>query len=66
VRKARLFIALHMQAGDGNIPVHSADDAMLKDADMLADHCRICHKSLSPYGLSRASTSPMPRPRGCN
>jgi len=40
-RKSRLFIALHMHAGDGNvhtnIPVHSHDYAMLKEADRLVD-----------------------------
>jgi FAD/FMN-containing dehydrogenase/Fe-S oxidoreductase len=40
-RAARLFVALHMHAGDGNIhtniPVHSADYAMLHEADRLVD-----------------------------
>ncbi|TVQ93506.1 MAG: DUF3683 domain-containing protein [Chromatiaceae bacterium] len=39
VRDARLFIALHMHAGDGNvhtnIPVHSANYEMLHEADQL-------------------------------
>ncbi len=39
VREARLFVALHMHAGDGNvhtnIPVHSADYAMLQEADRI-------------------------------
>ena len=40
-RSSRLFIALHMHAGDGNvhtnIPVHSHDYAMLHEADNLVD-----------------------------
>ena len=40
-RASRLFIALHMHAGDGNvhtnIPVHSHDYAMLSQADQLVD-----------------------------
>jgi FAD/FMN-containing dehydrogenase/Fe-S oxidoreductase len=39
VRDSRLFVALHMHAGDGNvhtnIPVHSADYAMLHEADRI-------------------------------
>ena len=39
VRDGRLFVALHMHAGDGNvhtnIPVHSADYAMLHAADQV-------------------------------
>jgi FAD/FMN-containing dehydrogenase/Fe-S oxidoreductase len=39
VRDSRLFVALHMHAGDGNvhtnIPVHSSDYAMLHEADRL-------------------------------
>ena len=39
VRDSRLFVALHMHAGDGNvhtnIPVHSSDYAMLQEADRL-------------------------------
>ncbi|MBK1644872.1 FAD-linked oxidase [Thiocapsa imhoffii] len=39
VRDGRLFIALHMHAGDGNvhtnIPVHSSDYEMLREADRL-------------------------------
>ncbi|QVL51312.1 MAG: FAD/FMN-binding oxidoreductase [Thiocapsa sp.] len=38
-RDSRLFVALHMHAGDGNvhtnIPVHSSDYAMLQEADRL-------------------------------
>jgi FAD/FMN-containing dehydrogenase/Fe-S oxidoreductase len=41
VRDARLFVALHMHAGDGNvhtnIPVHSANYAMLQEADRLVE-----------------------------
>jgi FAD/FMN-containing dehydrogenase/Fe-S oxidoreductase len=41
VRDSRLFVALHMHAGDGNvhtnIPVHSADYGMLQEADRLVD-----------------------------
>ncbi len=41
VRDSRLFVALHMHAGDGNvhtnIPVHSADYAMLQEADRVVD-----------------------------
>ena len=41
VRGARLFVALHMHAGDGNIhtniPVHSANYEMLHEADRLVD-----------------------------
>ncbi|MCK5920319.1 MAG: DUF3683 domain-containing protein, partial [Methylococcales bacterium] len=40
-RKKRLFIALHMHAGDGNvhtnIPVHSSDYEMLSAADKIVD-----------------------------
>ena len=39
IRDARLFVALHMHAGDGNvhtnIPVHSANYAMLHEADRV-------------------------------
>ncbi len=38
-RESRLFVALHMHAGDGNvhtnIPVHSADYGMLHEADRI-------------------------------
>ena len=41
IRDSRLFIALHMHAGDGNvhtnIPVHSHDYAMLQRAEALVD-----------------------------
>ena len=40
-RNARLFIALHMHAGDGNIhtniPVHSSNYKMLHEADLLVE-----------------------------
>jgi FAD/FMN-containing dehydrogenase/Fe-S oxidoreductase len=39
LRSSRLFVALHMHAGDGNvhtnIPVHSSDYAMLHEADRI-------------------------------
>jgi len=42
VRSSRLFIALHMHAGDGNvhtnIPVNSNDYEMLREAERLVDH----------------------------
>jgi FAD/FMN-containing dehydrogenase/heterodisulfide reductase subunit C len=41
VRDSRLFVALHMHAGDGNvhtnIPVHSDNYAMLQQADRIVD-----------------------------
>ena len=41
VRDSRLFVALHMHAGDGNvhtnIPVHSDNYAMLHEADRVVD-----------------------------
>ena len=41
IRNARLFVALHMHAGDGNvhtnIPVHSNDYEMLQEADRIVD-----------------------------
>ncbi len=41
IRDARLFVALHMHAGDGNIhtniPVHSANYVMLREADRIVD-----------------------------
>ncbi len=41
VRCSRLFVALHMHAGDGNvhtnIPVHSDDYAMMRAADAIVD-----------------------------
>lgn len=51
-RTSRLFVALHMHAGDGNvhtnIPVHSHDYAMLTEADHLVD--RIMELALSLGG----------------
>ncbi len=42
VRNTRLFVALHMHAGDGNIhtniPVHSQDMAMMAEAERVVDH----------------------------
>ena len=41
IHDSRLFVALHMHAGDGNvhtnIPVHSADYRMLQEADRMVD-----------------------------
>ncbi|MCP4488588.1 MAG: DUF3683 domain-containing protein [Gammaproteobacteria bacterium] len=41
IRYSRLFVALHMHAGDGNvhtnIPVHSDDYAMLQEAESIVD-----------------------------
>ena len=41
IRNRRLFVALHMHAGDGNvhtnIPVHSNDYAMLQEAERIVD-----------------------------
>jgi FAD/FMN-containing dehydrogenase/Fe-S oxidoreductase len=41
IRNARLFVALHMHAGDGNvhtnIPVHSNNYEMLQEADRIVD-----------------------------
>lgn len=49
-RASRLFIALHMHAGDGNvhtnIPVHSNDYAMMRRADELVDQIMVLAKSL--------------------
>jgi len=50
IRDARLFIALHMHAGDGNvhtnIPVHSANYAMLQEADLLVERVMDLAESL--------------------
>lgn len=50
LRARRLFIALHMHAGDGNvhtnIPVHSNDYAMMRRADELVDQVMALAKSL--------------------
>ena len=52
MREARLFVALHMHAGDGNvhtnIPVHSDNYAMLRQADQIVD--RIMHLATSLGG----------------
>jgi len=49
-RDSRLFVALHMHAGDGNvhtnIPVHSANYAMLREADRIVDRIMALAKSL--------------------
>ncbi len=41
IREERLFVALHMHAGDGNvhtnIPVHSSNYAMLREAERIVD-----------------------------
>ncbi|MBN2648091.1 MAG: DUF3683 domain-containing protein [Thiotrichales bacterium] len=49
IRNARLFVALHMHAGDGNIhtniPVHSGNYAMVHQADRLVDRImEIAHR----------------------
>jgi FAD/FMN-containing dehydrogenase/Fe-S oxidoreductase len=53
VRDARLFVALHMHAGDGNvhtnIPVHSDNYAMLKEADRIVD--RVMHLATDLGGV---------------
>lgn len=50
IRDSRLFVALHMHAGDGNvhtnIPVHSADYAMLQGAERLVRRIMALAKSL--------------------
>jgi FAD/FMN-containing dehydrogenase/Fe-S oxidoreductase len=50
IRDARLFVALHMHAGDGNvhtnIPVHSANYAMLREADHIVDRIMALAQSL--------------------
>jgi FAD/FMN-containing dehydrogenase/Fe-S oxidoreductase len=50
IRDTRLFVALHMHAGDGNvhtnIPVHSSDYAMLHEADRLVDRIMALAQSL--------------------
>ncbi|MCG8012104.1 MAG: DUF3683 domain-containing protein, partial [Candidatus Thiodiazotropha weberae] len=52
LRDSRLFVALHMHAGDGNvhtnIPVHSDNYAMLQQADRIVD--RIMDLALSLDG----------------
>ncbi len=53
LRRSRLFVALHMHAGDGNvhtnIPVLSSDYAMLREADRIVD--RIMALALSLGGV---------------
>ncbi|QFY89284.1 DUF3683 domain-containing protein [Magnetovirga frankeli] len=53
LRNARLFVALHMHAGDGNvhtnIPVHSQNYRMLREADRLVE--RIMHLAESLGGV---------------
>ncbi|BBP46482.1 FAD-linked oxidase [Thiosulfatimonas sediminis] len=49
IRNARLFVALHMHAGDGNIhtniPVHSGNYVMVHQADKLVDRImEIAHR----------------------
>ncbi|MEI6416081.1 MAG: FAD-linked oxidase C-terminal domain-containing protein, partial [Pseudomonadota bacterium] len=50
LRDERLFVALHMHAGDGNvhtnIPVHSAHYAMLQESDRIVDRIMILAQSL--------------------
>lgn len=49
-RNNRLFIALHMHAGDGNvhtnIPVHSANYDMMQEADAIVDQIMLLADSL--------------------
>lgn len=53
IRDSRLFVALHMHAGDGNvhtnIPVHSHNYEMLHEAERLVD--RIMHLARSLDGV---------------
>jgi FAD/FMN-containing dehydrogenase/Fe-S oxidoreductase len=53
IRDERLFVALHMHAGDGNvhtnIPVHSSNYQMLHEADRIVD--RIMHLAQSLDGV---------------
>ncbi|MCU7855201.1 MAG: FAD-linked oxidase, partial [Candidatus Thiodiazotropha sp. (ex Lucinoma borealis)] len=50
LRDSRLFVALHMHAGDGNvhtnIPVHSDNYAMLQQADRIVDRIMALTSSL--------------------
>ncbi|MES9964376.1 MAG: DUF3683 domain-containing protein, partial [Candidatus Sedimenticola sp. 20ELBAFRAG] len=50
IRDGRLFVALHMHAGDGNvhtnIPVHSHNYAMLNEADRVVDRIMELAQSL--------------------
>ena len=49
-RRRRLFVALHMHAGDGNvhtnIPVNSNDYGMMRDADAIVDEVMALARSL--------------------
>jgi FAD/FMN-containing dehydrogenase/Fe-S oxidoreductase len=49
-REGRLFVALHMHAGDGNvhtnIPVHSSNYEMLQEADRIVDRVMALAQSL--------------------
>jgi len=51
LRSSRLFVALHMHAGDGNIhtniPVHSGDYAMLQEAEQIVDNVMQLVRSLN-------------------
>ncbi len=53
VRYSRLFVALHMHAGDGNvhtnIPVHSDDYAMMHSAEAIVDE--VMHLAISLDGV---------------
>jgi len=50
IKDAKLFVALHMHAGDGNvhtnIPVHSDNYAMLHEADKIVDRIMALAQSL--------------------
>ncbi|HIE55833.1 MAG TPA: DUF3400 domain-containing protein, partial [Chromatiaceae bacterium] len=50
IRDSRLFVALHMHAGDGNvhtnIPVHSHDYQMLQEAEKVVDRIMVLAQSL--------------------
>ncbi len=50
IRDSRLFVALHMHAGDGNvhtnIPVHSSDYEMLHEAERVVDQVMALARSL--------------------
>ena len=50
IRDGRLFVALHMHAGDGNvhtnIPVHSHDYEMLHEAERVVDRVMLLAQSL--------------------
>ena len=50
IRASRLFVALHMHAGDGNvhtnIPVHSSDYRMLREAERVVDRVMALARAL--------------------